>query len=119
MEVLDVKGDKTIRWYRGDTKTISIIASDATEDKEKSTLFGMRVTFTARERFGGKKVLEKSATIGEDVVSLSFSHEETKALHPGQYVYDIELRKEDRSVVLTLYTGTLIIVADVTREDGA
>lgn len=119
MEVLDIKGDKTIRWYRGDTKTISIIATDAIEERGKNTLFGMRVTFTARERFGGKKALEKSATIGEDVVSLSFSHEETKALHPGQYVYDIELRKEDRSVVLTLYTGMLIIVADVTREDGA
>lgn len=119
MEVLNVKGDTTIRWYRGDTKTVSIFAAYACSDAEESTLRGMRVTFTARTRFGGKKVLEKSAIVGDDSVSLNFTHDETGALSQGQYTYDIELRKDDYSVVCTLYTGTLIIEADVTREDGA
>lgn len=119
MEVLKVKGDTTIRWYRGDTKTVSIFAAYACSDAEESTLRGMRVTFTARARFGGKKVLEKSAIVGDGSASLNFTHDETRALRPGQYTYDIELRKEDYSVVCTLYTGTLIIETDVTREDGA
>lgn len=119
MEVLNVKGDTTIRWYRGDTKTVSILATYACNDAGENTLHGMRVTFTARARFGGKKILEKSAIAGDGSVSLSFTHEETRMLSPGQYTYDIELRKEDYSVVCTLYTGTLIIEADVTREDGA
>lgn len=118
MEVLNVKGDTTIRWYRGDTKTVSIFASYACSDTKENTLFGMRVTFTARERFSGKKVLEKSAIAGDGSVSLNFTHEETRMLSPGQYTYDIELRKDDYSVVCTLYTGTLIIEADVTRKDG-
>lgn len=117
MEVLNVKGDTTIRWYRGDTKTVSILASYACSNAEENTLRGMRVTFTARERFSRKKVLEKSAIVGDGSVSLNFTHAETRALEPGQYTYDIELRKEDYSVVCTLYTGTLIIEADVTRED--
>lgn len=119
MEVLKVKGDTTIRWYRGDTKTVSILAAYVCSDTEEHTLSGMRVTFTARARFGGKKVLEKSAIVGDGSASLNFTHAETRALQPGQYTYDIELRKEDYSVVCTLYTGTLIIEADVTREDGA
>lgn len=119
MEVLSVKGDTTIRWYRGDTKTVSIFVSSACSDTEENSLYGMRVTFTARERFGGKKVLEKSAIVGDGSVPLNFTHDETKALQQGQYTYDIELRKEDYSIVCTLYTGTLIIEADVTREDGA
>lgn len=119
MEVLNVKGDTTIRWYRGDTKTVSIFASYACNDTEENTLHGMRVTFTARKRFSGKKVLEKSAIVGDGSVLLNFTHDETRALRPGQYTYDIELRKDDYSVVCTLYTGTLIIEADVTREDGA
>lgn len=118
MEVLNVKGDTTIRWYRGDTKTVSIFASDASDKEKENTLFGMRVTFTVRERFGGKKVLVKSAIIGDGSASLNFTHDEMRALRPGPYTYDIELRKEDYSVVCTLYTGTLIIEADVTREDG-
>lgn len=119
MEVLKVKGDTTIRWFRGDTKTVSIFVSSACSDTEENSLYGMRVTFTARARFGGKKVLEKSAIVGDGSVSLNFTHDETKALQQGQYTYDIELRKDDYSVVCTLYTGTLIIEADVTREDGA
>lgn len=119
MEVLKVKGDTTIRWFRGDTKTVSIFVSSACSDAEESTLRGMRMTFTARARFGGKKVLEKSAIVGDGSVSLNFTHDETRMLQPGQYTYDIELRKEDYSIVCTLYTGTLIIEADVTREDGA
>lgn len=119
MEVLGIKGDTTIRWFRGDTKTVSIFATYACSDAGENTLHGMRVTFTARERFSGKKVLEKSAIVGDGSASLNFTHDETRALRPGQYTYDIELRKDDYSVVCTLYTGTLIIEADVTREDGA
>lgn len=119
MEVLNVKGDTTIRWYRGDTKTVSIFASYACSDSGENTLHGMRVTFTARERFSEKKVLEKSAIVGDGAASLNFTHDETGVLSQGQYTYDIELRKEDYSIVCTLYTGTLIIEADVTREDGA
>lgn len=118
MEVLSIKGDTTIRWYRGDTKTITIVTSDEAGGKE-NTLKDMRVTFTAKERFHEKKILEKTAIISDAPVSLFFSHEETKAIPPGQYRYDIELRKEDYSVVCTLYTGTLIIETDVTRKDGA
>ena len=117
MEVLNVKGDTTIRWFRGDTKTVSILATYACSDTGENTLHGMRVTFTARERFSGKKVLEKSVIVGDDTASLNFTHAETRALRPGQYTYDIELRKDDYSVVCTLYTGTLIIEADVTREE--
>lgn len=119
MEVLNVKGDTTIRWYRGDTKTVSIFATYACNDTGENTLHGMRVTFTAREHFSGKKVLEKAAVVGDGSVSLNFTHAETRALRPGRYVYDIELRKDDCSIVCTLYTGALIIEADVTREDGA
>lgn len=117
MEVLDVKGDTAIRWYRGDTKTITIVTSDEVEGKE-NTLKGMRVTFTAKERFHEKKVLEKTAIISDAPVSLFFSHEETKSIPPGQYRYDIELRKDDCSVVCTLYTGVLSILSDVTRTEG-
>lgn len=92
--------------------------SDASDKGEESTLSGMRVTFTAQARFGGKKVLQKSAIVGDGSVSLNFTHEETRMLSPGQYTYDIEIRKDDYSIVCTLYTGTLIIEADVTREDG-
>ena len=119
MEVLNVKGDTTIRWYRGDTKTVSIFVSNASDKENENTISGMRVTFTARARFGGKMVLQKSAIVGDGSASLNFTHAETRALQPGQYTYDIELRKDDYSVVCTLYTGTLIIEADVTREDGA
>lgn len=117
MEVLDVKGDTAIRWYRGDTKTITIVTSDEVEEKE-NTLKGMRLTFTARERFGKKKVIEKSTILNGDSEVLSFSHEETRMLHPGQYTYDIEIREDDCSVVCTLYTGTLIVEADVTRKEN-
>lgn len=119
MEVIRTRGDTTIRWYRGDTKTLSIFATYACSDAEESALRGMRVTFTARARFGGKKVLEKSEIIGDGPVSLNFTHDETRVLSPGKYTYDIELRKDDYSVVCTLYTGTLIIEADITRKDGA
>lgn len=115
MEVLDVKGTRSIRWYRGDTKSIEIRAADETGGVPRS-LFGMRASFTAREKHSDVKVIEKSTVFSKPSVTLFFSHEETKRLKPGEYRYDVELRKEDYSVVCTLYTGTLTVLSDVTRE---
>lgn len=117
MEVLRVQGKTTLTWYRGDTKCIKILFREKVAGGLTSVQ-GMVVTFTAKQKFSEKKALEKTAILLGDYVYLNFTHDETKMLKPRQYVYDIELKKEDYSVVCTLYTGTLVIQADITLQEG-
>lgn len=118
MDVIRVKGQTGISLFRGDTKDLTLCVKQGGEEVLPEEIKGMRATLTVRD---GEKhvVLQRETLFDAPFVTLHFSHDETKSLAPGRYDYDIELRREDASEVVTLFRDHLRVLPDVTYEGGA
>lgn len=111
MERLNVNVPLTL--IRGDTQEFKVVF---VFNDEYVTPNGMneddKLSFSIRKKGSSTTTLTSTTTIGDGVIKLT--HEQTKDLKPGKYEYDIELKKEDMSVVKTLQLGELEVKKDVT-----
>lgn len=106
-----------INLIRGDTETIKVrFFKGGSEYRPNDLEDGDILTFTMRDVIKEKIALVKRISIPE--MTFNLTHEETKQLIDSRYDFDIEYRKEDKSVVKTLVIGKVIVRKDVTYNEN-
>ena len=108
MEVIRVRGDTTLRMYRGDTKEIPIVTKKDGKEAFIETLQGYTVTLTIRDR-RGRVVLQKEDIIDGTRIDMTIVPDEAESIGQGFYDYDIELQSPSGQIVTTLVKGRWIV----------
>jgi hypothetical protein len=100
---------------QGSTYSISIELSDALGNSLDLTEYDIRAQL--RKSYGSNTFTEFTASSGinpeNGVITLSLTSEQTGALRPGRYVYDIEIENEDE--VTRVLEGIITVTPEVTR----
>lgn len=115
MDVIRVKGKTGISLFRGDTKDVTLSVKKDGELFLPDEMKGMRVTLTARDD-EKRIVLQQETFFDDSIITIHFSHEQTQNLAPGRYDYDVELRNDDGSQLITLFRDYLRVIPDITYE---
>jgi hypothetical protein len=100
---------------QGSTYSISIELSDALGNS--LDLSGYIIRAQLRKSYGSNTFTEFTTSSGTNpengVITLSLTSEQTGALRPGRYVYDIEIENEDE--VTRVLEGIITVTPEVTR----
>jgi hypothetical protein len=100
---------------QGSTYSISIELSDALGNS--LDLSGYTIRAQLRKSYGSNTFTEFTSSSGinpeNGVITLSLTSEQTGALRPGRYVYDIEIENEDE--VTRVLEGIITVTPEVTR----
>jgi hypothetical protein len=100
---------------QGSTYSISIELSDALGNS--LDLSGYIVRAQLRKSYGSNTFTEFTSSTGNNpengVITLALTSEQTSALRPGRYVYDIEIENEDE--VTRVLEGIITVTPEVTR----
>ena len=104
----------------GDTKVYELTF---TLDSEALPITGYKVYFTAK-RYSWETDAE--AAISKDITShfdaaggiskIALDPADTENLDPGIYLYDVQIRKDDDTTILTILNGELEILYHITRR---
>jgi hypothetical protein len=109
-------GTYNINYYQGDTYEFKIYPKNSIGAVfNLSDGFSVQF-FIATARGAGSTQFECQATIGEDsVITCRIPPGVGRSLTAGiSYVYDVEVKKPADSLIYTLLTGTVSVVADIT-----
>ncbi|AEQ23034.1 hypothetical protein [Acidaminococcus intestini] len=100
---------KLLTMIRGDsgTLTVSIVNSQGEEAEAPEMVLSIRKRLESKE-------YALQVPYDAETKAFTFEHKDTAELKPGNYVWDIECRKDGR--VTTLGPFTCKVVGDVTRE---
>lgn len=103
------KKSKLLTMIRGDsgTLTVSIVNSQGEEVEAPDMVLSIRKRLESNE-------YALQVPYDAETKAFTFEHKDTAELKPGNYVWDIECRKDGR--VTTLGPFTCKVVGDVTRE---
>ena len=114
-------------FYRGDTKVFNLSFKDGAGDPIDIT--GHELWFTMKKEATDldanavfqKKIIFPSGTDSErGVGTLTLTSDETGAIYPDEYLYDIQkVIPENPPVVATLMCGLIRVDAEITRSDGS
>jgi len=106
--------------YRGDTREYLLTFTDAQGDAIDIT--GWKIYFTMKNSSGNnddnclvKKDITSHTSPTEGKSTILLSHADTDSMHPGDYYYDIQIKKTD-GTIYTVATGKAPILADITRR---
>ena len=105
---------------RGDTHTFTL---SFVIDSTVLPIIGYKVYFTVK-RYSW--LIDDQAAISIDITDLfdpaggiakiNLVPNDTKDLDPGIYLYDIQIRKNDLTTILTILNGELEVLYDITRR---
>ena len=103
-----------IKFYRGDTPTVEVTV---TEDGEIFDLTGWTATLTCRTSKSATSPLFSSILTNvpnptDGIILFELTSSNTD-LAQGKYVYDVEVKKDDK--VYTIVDGWINIIEDVTK----
>jgi len=108
--------------YRGDNKTYTLSFKDSAGNVIDIT--GWKVYFTMKQRItqsDDEAAVRIDVTTHDDptngLSSIHLANSQTDGLIPGEYFYDIQVKKSDE-MVTTLVVGKIKVEADVTRREN-
>ena len=108
--------------YRGDNKTYTLSFKDSAGNVIDIT--GWKVYFTMKQRItqsDDEAAVRIDVTTHDDptngLSSIHLANSQTDDLIPGEYFYDIQVKKPDE-MVTTLVVGKIKVEADVTRREN-
>ena len=106
-----------ISMIRRDSETLLVSMEDH-EGQEKDFLLGDTVYFTVKENIStDKKIMQKTIiNFIEGKALIEILPFDTNELRIKDYIYDIQLTKEDGSVTTIITPSKFSILGDVTRE---
>lgn len=116
MEIQSVTGARPIHLFRGDTKTITFVVYKKEIQMLPDELKGMIAVLTVRDRWTQDIIFQKETAFDSSVISIYLSHEETKDIKPGEYMYDLKIKKQDNSSVYTVLKEIFYVESDVMFE---
>lgn len=112
--VVKIKGPIHFKIYRGDTHAISV---NFEVNTTKSYVYdGDYITFTVRDRVTKQVIFTDRQVITKGSVYFILKEEVTKRLRIKTYIYDLEYRKKDNSIVTTYIKGIMEVLEDVTYD---
>lgn len=106
--------------FRGDTREYLLTFKDA--EGAAIDITGWKIYFTMKNSSGNndnncliKKDITAHYSPTEGKSKIVFSSSDTHDLHPGDYYYDIQIKKVD-GTIYTVAHGKAPILADITRR---
>ena len=107
--------------YRGDNKSYTLAFTDAAGDPIDITGWKMYFTMKRNPNHSDDQApIRVDVTAHDDpangLTSFNLTNAQTYLLMPGTYYYDIQVKKAENDI-LTIVSGEIIVLADITRRE--
>lgn len=112
-------------FYRGDTKAMNLVFTGASGPVDLSNheiWFSMKTSPADTDE---NAIIQKRITLGSNEQTtrgscvLTLTSAETKMIPPGTYYYDIQHVIPENPPIVASFSGRVVVLADITRSDGA